>query len=100
MTGIGFGLETTGGVVTGVPYRSLPGFSGLLTVLYFCARYPRMYSWHNPEIFDLWQADSSNIRLAMAPRNALICRCDTRSHLARELADWRADYVGSVVPGG
>ena len=30
---------------------------------------------------------------------ALFCRCDTRSHLARGLADWRADYVGRVVPG-
>src|SRR5215469_3981781 len=29
----------------------------------------------------------------------LICRCDTRSHFASELADWRADYVGSVVRG-
>jgi hypothetical protein len=27
------------------------------------------------------------------------CRCDTRSHYASELADWRADDVGSVVPG-
>ena len=35
-----------------------------------------------------------------APRvNARFCRCDTRSHLARELADWRAGYVGRVVPG-
>ena len=32
-------------------------------------------------------------------RHILFCRCDTRSHLASELADWRADYVGSVVPG-
>src|SRR5437773_7740192 len=31
--------------------------------------------------------------------NVRFCRCDTRSHLARELADWRADYVGRVVPG-
>src|SRR5215813_11029860 len=31
--------------------------------------------------------------------NARFCRCDTRSHLARELADWRAGYVGRVVPG-
>ena len=31
--------------------------------------------------------------------NVLSCRCDTRSPLASELADWRADYVGSVVPG-
>src|SRR4249920_2331775 len=30
--------------------------------------------------------------------NVRFCRCDTRSHLASELADWRADYVGSVVP--
>jgi hypothetical protein len=35
-----------------------------------------------------------------APRvNARFCRCDTRSHLARELADWRAGYAGRVVPG-
>jgi hypothetical protein len=27
------------------------------------------------------------------------CRCDTRSHLESELADWRTDYVGRVVPG-
>jgi len=31
--------------------------------------------------------------------NVRYCRCDTRSHLARELADWRAGYVGRVVPG-
>src|SRR5215475_14397771 len=37
--------------------------------------------------------------LVKAMSNALICRCDTRSHFASELADWRADYVGRVVPG-
>src|SRR5437667_1751632 len=31
--------------------------------------------------------------------NVLNCRCDTRSHFASELADWRADDVGRVVRG-
>ena len=31
--------------------------------------------------------------------NVLNCRCDTRSHYASELADWRAGDVGRVVPG-
>jgi hypothetical protein len=37
--------------------------------------------------------------MAATHGNARTCRCDTRSHLARGLADWRADYVGRVVPG-
>jgi hypothetical protein len=35
----------------------------------------------------------------MVLANVRICRCDTRSHLASELADWRAGYVGRVVTG-
>jgi hypothetical protein len=31
--------------------------------------------------------------------NVRFCRCDTRSHYASELADWRIGYVGRVVPG-
>jgi hypothetical protein len=31
--------------------------------------------------------------------NVLNCRCDTRSHYASELADWRTGYVGRVVSG-
>jgi hypothetical protein len=38
-------------------------------------------------------------QLQAMPGNIRICRCDTRSHLASELADWRADYVGRVVTG-
>jgi hypothetical protein len=38
-------------------------------------------------------------RLPAITANIRSCRCDTRSHLASELADWRADFVGRVVPG-
>ena len=31
--------------------------------------------------------------------NVRFCRCDTRSHYASELADWRTGYVGRVVRG-
>ena len=37
--------------------------------------------------------------IAVLEVNVLKCRCDTRSHYASELADWRAGYVGRVVPG-
>jgi hypothetical protein len=37
--------------------------------------------------------------IAAVEVDVLNCRCDTRSHYASELADWRADDVGSVVPG-
>ena len=42
------------------------------------------------------QADLYIAALGVNVRN---CRCDTRSHYASELADWRAGYVGRVVPG-
>src|SRR5262249_27031270 len=67
---------------------------------------PTSCSWtaaSTPKFADLtaprcWRAFWAGY-LATCRTNVRICRCDTRSHLARELADWRAGYVGRVVPG-
>jgi hypothetical protein len=47
----------------------------------------------------LARTDRLHVYARIAARVTLASAVATRSHLASELADWRADYVGSVVPG-
>lgn len=58
---------------------------------------------------DVWVVDSTPVECSLAGDSQTLrpgrlgrvrlLRCDTRSHVASELADKRADFVGGVVPG-